>query len=148
MKNVACVLAGVMMASCSGGEPSGDPASTPMAAQQCTTGADAPFGTGDAGEFCIVWQDEFEDETGFRVTLNYGNGAEMFVYETGPDSTSFFPPSADSPPGSDADLDTCVARSRRFVFVQALFPGGVIPVRGGEMEAECGGNPGAASPAP
>lgn len=148
LRILAGVLAGIMIAGCSGEELLGDPDSTPTAAHRCTAVADTAFGTGDAGEFCVVWQDAFEDETGFRVTLNYGNGAEVFVYESGPNSTSFFPPRADSPPGDDVDLDTCLARSNRQVFVDAVLPDGTVAVTGGAMNTECRGFPGTASPTP
>jgi hypothetical protein len=103
----------------------------------CTSLSETAFGRGENGEFCITWDDSLDIETGFRITLNYGNGAEVFVYETAANTSAFFPPDSDVPISGDIDLQACLARAGRFVTVEAILPEGDQLVASGAMNAEC-----------
>jgi hypothetical protein len=48
-------------------------------------------------ETCVVWLDEFEDETGFLIVLKYWSSGEIFVYEAGPDITQLVVPYVHAP---------------------------------------------------
>ncbi|HYN88453.1 MAG TPA: SH3 domain-containing protein [Ardenticatenaceae bacterium] len=92
--------------------------------------------------YCIQWIDEFDDEQGFRVTLQYDTSSarpgETFVYEVGPDITRVLIPEEQtliSPEQSQAD---CFRRAAFSITVVALRPSGEEQVGGMAGFYECG----------
>jgi DNA-binding CsgD family transcriptional regulator len=69
--------------------------------------------------FCVAWRDRFDDESGFRVTIGYGGGGEVFTYTTEPGTETFFPPDGHAPP-RQGTLDECLARSNIQVSVAVI----------------------------
>ncbi len=87
--------------------------------------------------FCVVWPDEFDDERGFRVHLDYTPSGERFVYEVGPDVTRLAVPEEDMPRLTES-AEQCRRRNAYTVQVVALRPD--IEWRVGSIAAniECG----------
>lgn len=69
--------------------------------------------------FCIVWIDEFDDEVGFRVHLNYFGSGERFVYEVSPNVTQLIVPEMDTPRLNES-FEQCIYRNSFMVEVVAL----------------------------
>ena len=91
-----------------------------------------------APPFCVVWADTFDDEQGFRITLQYlGTGGETFTYETGPHATQFAVPEQDRP-RTEESRDLCARRGSFSIQVVALREGGQEIVGGMAMDGECG----------
>lgn len=88
--------------------------------------------------FCVVWLDDFDDERGFRVHLNYDGSGERFIYEVGPDVTQLVVP-ADHAPRLEESLDECMRRNAFEVQVIALRPETEWRVGSLAANVECGG---------
>jgi hypothetical protein len=77
-------------------------------------------------QFCITWLDTEDNETGFRIILEYmvefPNRGETFVYEVGPDVTQVIVPEEHSP-FPDESSEWCVRRNDFRITVIALKPG-------------------------
>lgn len=88
--------------------------------------------------FCIVWIDEFDDEDGFRVHLDYFGSGEHFVYEVSPNVTQLIVPEMDTPRLNES-FEQCIYRNSFMVKVVALRE--TIEQRVNSMAAtiECGG---------
>ena len=86
--------------------------------------------------FCVVWLDEFDDERGFRVHLNYFQSGERFVYEVGPDMTQLIVPDSDAPRLNES-LEQCLRRNNYEVTVVALRPDTDSLVSGIGVGIEC-----------
>lgn len=104
-----------------------------------------------ADPFCIVWVDDFTDETGFQIVLEYPQSGEQFVYETEANITQFVVPEADRPRLTES-LEQCMRRNAFMVQVVALISDNKQKVGGLGANIECGG-PGSqplptATPAP
>lgn len=87
--------------------------------------------------FCIVWRDEFDDEQGFRVHLDYDQSGERFIYEVGPNVGQLLVPEEDAPRLTES-LDQCRRRNAFAVQVVALRPDGEWPVGSLAANIECG----------
>lgn len=87
--------------------------------------------------FCIVWRDEFEDEQGFRIHLDYSPSGERFVYEVGPNVTQLIVAEANAPRLTES-FEQCRQRNAYVIQVVALRPD--TDWRVGSMAAniECG----------
>lgn len=87
--------------------------------------------------FCIVWLDSFNDELGYRVTLEYDRSGERFVYEVEPNVTQLLIPDADAPRPNESQ-EQCMLRYNSFaVTVIALRPNGESLVNGMAANMEC-----------
>ena len=88
--------------------------------------------------FCVVWADTFDDEQGFRITLQYlGTNGDSFTYEVGPHVTEFVVPEEDRP-RTDESPELCAQRGSFSVQVMALRASGEEIVGGMAMDSECG----------
>ena len=87
--------------------------------------------------FCIVWVDPFDDETGYRVHLDYFQSGERFIYEVGPDTEQLLLPEADAP-HPEGPFEQCRNRQELTVTVLALRNGTTWPVNSMTMQTECG----------
>ena len=83
--------------------------------------------------FCLVWRDDYADETGFRIVLHYLTGDETFTYRLPAGQTQFVIPTADAPQSARRPCD----RSSFSITVYALRPGSETLVGGFALEAEC-----------
>jgi hypothetical protein len=93
-----------------------DGASAPIApAETCEPLDGQAFGL---SPFCITWRDDFENEEGFVIELEYGGGGESFRYEVEREATSFVFPESDSP---GTTLETCRPRAGFRIVVTAEF---------------------------
>lgn len=95
--------------------------------------------------FCLVWLDEFDDERGFRVYLDYFQSGERFVYEVGPNVTQLLVPPTDAP-RLDESWQQCLRRMAYEVKVVALRPGIEWPVGSMAVNTECGSLEGSSLP--
>lgn len=91
-----------------------------------------------ADPFCIVWIDEFTDETGFQVILEYPQSGEQFIYETAANVTQLIVPENDTPRLTES-LEQCMRRNAFMVQVIALMPATKRNVGGTGANIECGG---------
>lgn len=90
------------------------------------------------GPFCLVWQDSWNDETGFRIVLQYeGPNApgERFDYSLPADTTEFLFPAADSP--ADVNPSLCLQRKDFGVTLLVVRPTGVERVDARSRILEC-----------
>lgn len=85
--------------------------------------------------FCVVWNDHFASERGFRIDLQYGGG-EMFSYQASADETQFVMPPEDAP-RIDESRDLCQRRGSFSLTVTALLPEGEQLIGGMGMDSEC-----------
>jgi hypothetical protein len=88
--------------------------------------------------FCVAWDDIFDDETGFTVVVDYGNGAEVLTYDVPANTESYFPPASDGPAEGET-LEECLARSNVQVWVTAHRPSGDQELRRSAANFECAG---------
>lgn len=86
--------------------------------------------------FCIVWVDEFQNETGFLVTINYLNSKETFVFEAKPNITQLLIPQEYSPTSTLSHED-CLKRQVFNASVVALINAGNIEIGGTAGQGEC-----------
>lgn len=87
--------------------------------------------------FCIVWIDKFDDELGYRISLNYFQSGEHFIYEIlGSDIVQFIVPEADAP-RLDESLEQCRRRKDIEVFITAIRPIGDWLVDSTALETHC-----------
>lgn len=86
--------------------------------------------------FCIVWVDPFDDETGYRVHLDYFQSGERFIYEVGPDTEQLLLPEADAP-HPEGPFEQCRNRQELTVTVLALRNGTTWPVNSMTLQSEC-----------
>lgn len=126
----------LIIAACGDSEPPRDatvlpiptPSATPRAVFPSPTAEPRckPAGASQVGRspFCVTWRDQYEDELGFVIVLEYGHGPgdEVFRYEVAPNEREFLFPEADSPGDT---LETCLGRSGMQVFVSVLLPNSV-----------------------
>ena len=84
-----------------------------------------------ADPFCFAWDDTYSNETAFRITLEYSQTKERFVYETPPDTISLIIPAEDAP-----QPDTC-DRVDFSVSVDAILPTGAVNVGGFARDSHC-----------
>ena len=83
--------------------------------------------------YCLVWLDEFNDERGFRIVINYGE-RERFTYQVAPNTTEFIVPPAEAP-----RFDPPACRRADFsLSIYALRPSGEALVGGFATDSECG----------
>jgi len=87
--------------------------------------------------FCVVWLDEFDDERGFRVHLDYTSSGERFVYEVGPNVTRLAVPEEDTPRLTES-AEQCRRRNAYTVQVVALRPDVAWRVGSIAANIECG----------
>lgn len=91
---------------------------------------------GDATQaFCVVWANEYPDESGFRVSVRYHEGGEQFQHTIPPDEHDFVFPAAEAPILSGPE---CTARRSYTIEVFVIRPGGDEPVGAVGVIAECG----------
>jgi hypothetical protein len=74
---------------------------------------------------CLTWEDRTDDETGFRVVLEYGGG-EKFEYMAPADTVELIPPAADV--AGLGSFGSEFARKNYGIKVWAIRPGGEEPV--------------------
>jgi hypothetical protein len=86
--------------------------------------------------FCIVWMDNFQNETRFRITLTYLNSGEVFVYEVGSDVTQLLVPQKHTPTTAGSQ-EECIRRQVFEVNVIALLNSGNAEVGGTAGQGEC-----------
>ena len=55
----------------------------------------ASDGSGYSATRCIVWEDRFDDETGFRIELTYEGSGEKFTYMAPANTIELIPPAGD-----------------------------------------------------
>jgi len=85
--------------------------------------------------FCVVWMDNVENETGFRINLRYSDSEEMFVYEVGPHVTQLLVPEAHQPTDSQGN---CIRNRQVFeASVIALLDSGNVQVGSVGGKGEC-----------
>lgn len=89
-----------------------------------------------ADPFCIVWIDEFTDETGFQIVLEYPQSGEQFVYETEANVTQFLVSEAEAPRLAESQ-EQCLKRKDWQVKVAALRPSGLHPFAATAVTIEC-----------
>jgi hypothetical protein len=101
-----------------------------------------------SGSLCLVWRDDWDSESGFRIVLQYeeqtlvgGNTTagpgERFEYRIGPNQRDFVVPDADAP-YSISKLP-CGRRKDYAISLFVVFPGGrEEPVDGLAVIPECG----------
>lgn len=91
---------------------------------------------GDATQaFCVVWANEYPDESGFRVSVRYHVGGEQFEHTIPPDEHDFVFPPAEAPVPSGPE---CTARQSYTIEVFVIRPAGAEPVGAVGGVAECG----------
>lgn len=86
--------------------------------------------------FCIVWVDEFEDEQGYRISLDYFQSGELFIYEVGVDVDQLIVPDADAPRLNES-LEQCLRHKDYEIFVTALRPNSEERVDGMAFTTHC-----------
>jgi hypothetical protein len=87
-------------------------------------------------ETCVLWVDEFEDETGFLIVLKYWRSGEIFVFEVGEDVTQLIVPHEQAPRLDESQVQH-MRRKDFEVKVSALRLGGKIwPVGGTAIEID------------
>jgi hypothetical protein len=86
--------------------------------------------------FCVAWDDIFDDETGFTITVDYGNGAEVFAYSAPSNTEHIFLPPDDGPAAGET-LEECLARAGIQVSVVAHLPSGDQEIRRSAANFEC-----------
>src|SRR5687768_11248760 len=87
--------------------------------------------------FCIVWADNFQNETGFRTTLSYLNSGEIFVYEVEPNVTQVLVPEEHRPTTAGSQEECIRSRQVFEVKVIALINSESIEVGGVGGQGEC-----------
>jgi len=91
---------------------------------------------GDATQaFCVVWANQYPDESGFRVSVRYHEGGEQFEHIIPADEHDFVFPAAEAPVLFAPD---CTARRSYTIEVFVIRPGGDEPVGAVSTVAECG----------
>mgnify|MGYP006921586399 CR=1 FL=1 len=88
--------------------------------------------------FCVVWLDQFDDELGFTVHLEYFQSGERFVYAVEPNVTQLIVPEDDSPRLAES-FEQCVRRKDYTITVVALRPNGEQQINKLTVNVECGG---------
>ena len=149
---LAAIIALGLLAACSGdGE---DAASTPVAAEPTQAAVSAIAGatceTGDppkdglralpgrAGEdICVVWEDNYTDETGFEVILEYPSEGARLTYPLPPNTEVFVFPAADQPRAVPS-AEACRRRTLHSVQVVVHRPSGTLSVGGFAAQGHCG----------
>ena len=84
--------------------------------------------------FCVVWANEYPDETGFRVSVRYHEGGDLFVHTIPADEHDFVFPAADAPILTGPE---CARRRSFTIEVVVLRPSGEEPVGASSVVAEC-----------
>jgi hypothetical protein len=84
--------------------------------------------------FCVVWATDYPDETGFRVSVRYHEGGDLFVHTIPADEHDFVFPAAEAPVLVGPD---CTRRRSFTVEVVVLRPSGEEPVGASGVVAEC-----------
>jgi hypothetical protein len=82
---------------------------------------------------CITWDDDYSDERGFRIVLEYGVSGERFTYEVPANTTRFIVPKADTPKSGRHRCD----RTSFSITVYALRPQGDAVVGSVAIDVEC-----------
>jgi hypothetical protein len=86
--------------------------------------------------FCVIWDDIFDDEAGFTITVEYDNRPEFFTYNAPSNTEHIFLPPADGP-AAGVTLEECLARSGIQVSVVAHLPSGDREIRRSAAHFEC-----------
>ncbi len=105
---------------------------TPTAIQVAVTPGECAFSPKLSGqEFevrkvgattCVIWADEFNNETGFRVVLQFGYNGDMFVYDVPANRPGLpYPPILSAPLGQS--FEYCMAHKDYTLDIYALLPG-------------------------
>jgi len=89
---------------------------------------------GDAKQgLCVVWANDYSDESGFRVSVRY-EGGELFSHSIPANEHDFVFPAAEAPVLTGPD---CVKRRSFTIEVVVLRPSGEEPVGASSVVAEC-----------
>lgn len=121
-----------------GGSAKVDASEAPVPPAECEPSPHQSKGSVNVwAPFCVVWEDTFDDERGFRIEVQYlGQGGEAFTYEAGPDQEQFAVPVPDRPRINES-RELCQRRGSYAIKVVALRPSGEELVGGMAMESEC-----------
>lgn len=92
---------------------------------------------GPAGEYCLAWTDEYQDELGFRVEISYDGGGLVFAYLLPPGTTSMRVPD-EAAPRLDESAARCLERKDSAVSVVVLRAGGERTAGSSATVVECG----------
>jgi hypothetical protein len=87
-------------------------------------------------DYCIVWLDNFDNETGFIVRLGYPRSGEWFLYHTPANVTAMHIPPEDAPRLMES-TEQCQNRQSIVVEVTAVFLDHGQLVAGMGLDAEC-----------
>ncbi|HJR80805.1 MAG TPA: hypothetical protein VJ821_12080 [Anaerolineales bacterium] len=124
--------------SCNGGREGVRPTITPISINQTEPEcARSKFDVAMVGSpaFCVVWVDNFQNETGFQIDLSYLDSGEIFVYEVGPDVTQVLVPEEHRPTDSQGN---CIRTRQVFdANVIALLDSGNVQVGSIGGQGEC-----------
>jgi hypothetical protein len=88
----------------------------------------------DVRDFCIVWVDDYDNETGFRIVLKYGNG-DIFVYEVPANTSQLIVPKEGAPRLGES-LEQYLRRSSWQITVYAVGPDFLGTVGGMGIEVD------------
>jgi hypothetical protein len=85
---------------------------------------------------CIFWQDQYNDQKGFRIRLHYPASNEQFTYDVGPEVTTFQIPESDTP-YQDSLPGRCLRRKQFEIVVTAIRGLDEWPVGSRTVTVEC-----------
>jgi hypothetical protein len=85
---------------------------------------------------CIVWLDNFDNETGFIVRLGYPRSGDWFLYHTPANVTAIHIPPEDAPRLMES-AEQCQNRQSIVVEVTAVLPDGERRFAGMGLDTEC-----------
>ena len=91
---------------------------------------------GLASPDCIVWLDNFDNETGFIVRLGYPRSGDWFLYHTPANVTAIHIPPEDAPRLMES-AEQCQNRQSIVVEVTAVLPDGERRFAGMGLDTEC-----------
>ena len=123
---------------CNSAQETATPTITPISVSQTEPEcARSKFDVAVVGSpaFCVVWVDNFQNETGFRIDLSYSDSGEIFVYEVGPDVTQVLVHEEHGPTDSQGN---CIRTRQVFeANVIALLDSGSVQVGSVGGQGEC-----------
>ena len=99
---------------------------------------------------CLLWEDGYSNELGYRVVLRFGYDGEMYLYDTPPNRPGMpLPPPLTAP--LDQSFEFCLAYHGYTLDVYALLPDRepvLVTGMAAEMECNVFTMPSATPPAP
>ncbi len=111
--------------------PSSTPGPTPTAIQVAMLPGDCTVTPALKGQevqvrkvgstICLIWADDYDNETGFRVVLQFGYDGEMFVYDSPANNPGMpYPPILSDTQGGS--FEYCIAHKDYSVNIYVLLP--------------------------